>query len=622
MEQKKPGDISPARDETSGATSDKNAQFKAKLMEELKTASPLDSFSILEQVEMYEEMDARQAVENVYMEFESGENQVENIVVPVFTSVVDGLLKSLSTVRIKTDSSGVVTANKTATGHMQDMGLSATRIVQECRTFRYNETNVNTEIYSEVTRNQAMDGYDDFNQRVGTTIGEYDRGKYDYKRSQRTRALEEAKTEDGMIKDGYQETMIYADEKSAMAAEGNTSNSAQYEHIVALKKVHEQLSQNCMLTDQDVRDIANMEENFVFTAAKLNRSKQDADNKEYVKEHKHELSRETRRNMVKKAKTAQKKIDSAANKAVLQNMQNPEQLKKLGEQLGNVSKDAAKSGAKMGIGSAIIELLKPLYYEMADSFKNGFTKGVGVQKMGEAFKIRIGRVKKHLQSALKGLGLGSLTDMIKSLISSLISAIVDLFFGIVKDLLKLLQKGIPIAVSAFKVLFDKTKSPAERGDALVKLVGSSLIAILGGLLIDKIFPKEPEGYLRVLKTVCTCLLSGCGSLFFMMFMDKIDLFDVKAEKRQARIREIFEIRKAELQERASCMKVEVLSLLKEQRLCFDDLVNGAEQAVEKKDVDAVVVYSYALADFFKVELEYSNTAEFVAWWDCQEVIHI
>lgn len=633
----------PLKDESSAAndqgsvSANDNTRFKEKLLNELKSASPLDSFSILEQMEMYEQMDARQVIDDVYKEFESGENQVETIVIPVFTSVVDGLLQSLGTTKTRTDASGVTSSQRTVAGQVQDMGLSATRIVQECRAFQYGEIDVNAQIYSVVSKNQMMDGYEDFNEQVGTNVSTYYRNRktakkhgdgehyynYSFTPAQYKKAKEEnKKRHGGVFTDEYGNKALYEDKEIAKQAEGDSKNSGELDHVVPLAKVHEQLKDNCMLSDDDVRRIANIDDNLVFTSEEINRSKKDKTNDKYVKDNKENLNRETRRNMLKKAKNAQKKLDSAANKAVLQNMQNPEQLKKLGKQMENVAKDAAKSGVKMGIGNAIIELLKPLYYEMADSFKNGFTEGVGVQKTGDAFKIRMGRIKNHMQGALKGLGLGSLTDLIKGLISSIISAIVDLFFGIVKDLLKLLQKGIPIAISAFKILFDKTKSPAERGDALVKLVGSSLVAILGGLLLDKIFPEKPEGFLRVLKSVCTALLSGCGSLFFMMFMDKIDLFSTKAEKRTQRIQEIFDARCAELHERASSMRVEVINLLKEQRLCFDKLISGAEDAIDRKDINAVVSYSYALAEFFKVELEYSNTKEFVEWWDQQKVIRI
>jgi hypothetical protein len=48
----------------------------------------------------------------------------------------------------------------------------------------------------------------------------------------------------------------------------------------------------------------------------------------------------------------------------------------------------------------------------------------------------------------------------------------------------------------------------------------------------------------------------------MALLDKLDLFSVKAEKRPARIEEIFEARARELATRASCMQVEVIDLLK------------------------------------------------------------
>jgi len=601
----------------------KSAWCKEKLLNELETSSPLDTFSILEQVEMYDEMDAWQTIDNVYKEFESGENGVENIVLPVFTSIVDGLLDSL----------GGDKKNPTAFGTGKEMGLTSTRIVQECRTFRYNETDVNTQVLSEVTVNTPiLEADPNINQMLNEAgenkIHNYYRQKttaeahgdkfynYSFTDKQRKAAIERARNEDGKPQDAYTGESLHETTDEAKAA-NDYAHRAEVDHVIPLANVHAQLKSNCLLTDEDVRRIANIDDNLAVTSHDINNPKRAKSNEEYAKENKDKLNRKTRRNMVKKSKEAQKKIDQMANKAVIKNMQDPGQLKKLEAQMNNVVKDAAAAGAKLGIGNAIIELLKPLYYEMADSFRNGFTDGVGAQSFGDAFKIRIGRVKDHLRQSLAGLGLGSLTDLIKSLISSIISAIVDLFFGIVRDLLKLLQKGIPIAVSAFKILFDKTKSPAERGDAVVKLIGSSLIAILGGMLIDKVFKEE-----GLLKSVFTCLLSGCGSLFFMMFMDKIDLFSAKAEKRQARIREIFDARRAELHERASFMQVEVLDMLKKQRLCFDDLLNGAVQAVEQKNISGVVSYSYALADFFKVELEYSTTAEFVQWWDCQQVIRI
>lgn len=596
--------------------------FRDELLEKLENASPLDAFSILEQTEMYDEQEAHEIIDQVYKEFESGDNKVQTIVVPVFTSVVDGLLRSLNKGKPNTNTDNAGTSNQPKSSG--GLGLSATRVVTECMNFRYEGMSDNAEVYGEVIRNERFDNYDDFNKRVGTNISAYERKKFEYKQSQRNRAMKDEKNQhpDGGILDRYQNKPLYKSKKEAIEKEGNIKNSAQYEHIIPLKTLRDNFAENCMLTDDDVRKIANMNDNMVFTSAELNQSKQDMNNKDYVKANKDKLNRETRRNMRKEAKRAQRKINKEANKAVVHNMQNPEQLKKLGKQMGNVAGDAAKEGAKMGIGNAILEVLKPLYYEMADSFKNGFVEGCGASKVGEAFKIRIGRVVNHVRGSLKNLGLGSLTDLIKNVISSIVSAIVDLFFGIVKNLLKLLQKGIPVVISAFKILFDKNRTAAERGDAAVKLIGSSLIAILGGMLIDKIFGADSSGIKGVFKEICSCLLSGCGTMLFILLMDKIDLFSAKEEKRRARINEIFAARWREMEERARCVRVEAVKRMAERRLKFDELIEGAEQAIEQQDTHAVMLYSYSLAEFFEVDLEYTDTDDFIRWWDQQEVVRI
>ena len=601
-------------------TNNDSQSFKESLLTQLQDASPLDTFSILEQIEMYDKQNAYEVIDEVYEKFQSGEQRVENIVIPVFTSIIDGFVSETNFGR-----------------DMNKKGLTTTRIVEECRHFNYENQNTNTAIFSELTKDNAITQQNDhhINEKVGTKISNYYRNKgtaekhgdeyfnFTYTDSQRERAKQDnIDKHDGVLTDEYTGKEIY-DKKTAIKKEGNTQNAAEYDHNIPLSKVHEQLKNNCMLTNEDVRNIANIEENLSFTSQRINRSKQDKSNKEYVENNKETLDRKTRRNMRRAEKRAQKAIDKEANKTVIKNLVNPdteekkEQRQKLYGELDNVAKDSARAGINMCIVDVMLELLKPLYFEISDCFKNGFAKGVGIDNNKEAIIFRINRIKNHLKKSLLGLGLGSLLDTIKSIVSSIISAILDLFFGIIKTLATLIRKCFPVAVSAFKVLMDKSKSRNERGDAFVKLVGGAVISIVGGILIDKIKIFDNNS---LLKSIATALLTGCGSLIFMFLLDKLDLFNVKAEKRAARIEEIFDARAKDMEERISCMQVDAINLLRNQCLCFDKLINGAEKAIKEKDVDKVVQYSYAIADFFKVELEYTNTAEFVEWWDKQKVI--
>ena len=585
-------------------------EFRKKLLDDLNNASPLDTFSILQNIELYDEKHANEIISQVNQEFNTGENKVKNIVVPVFTSVIDGVFEQLKIAK-----------------EMRNCGLTATSVVTQCMNFQYGSESNNAEILAEVTRNRTIDNVttqevyninESVNAEYGSQIGEYtgNRSKYVYTPSQRQELLDNQKIDEKHIIDGYTGETIYTSKEYAMEAEGNISKSAQLEHIIPLATVHEQLSQNCLLTDADVKQIANSEDNFVFISQHLNGSKQDAPNSEYVEAHKDTLSETTQKNMVQKEKEAQRAINKEANKAVVRNALTEEGIKRLGDEFKSQSSAALKSSGKMGIGRAITELIKPLYYEVSDIFRNGMCEPVGVETVGEAFKFRMARVVYHITSILPSFGLGVLLDTIKNLISTIIRAIIDLFFGIVKTILTLVRRGFPVAVSAIKTLADKSKSPAERGDAAVKLIGSALISIFGAMLLDKL----PDS-LGVVKTILMCLLNGIGTLMFMMLMDKLDIFSVKENKRFERIHEIFEMRLEDITKRTETLHFESIDLLRKQKLRFNELVDGANEAIKANDSKKLTEYCRGIAQFFKVELEYSNSEEFCAWFDKQKQIN-
>lgn len=592
--------------------------YKKKLLAELENASPLDTFSLLEQVEVCDARNAQDIIEEVHREFETGEQRVETIVIPVFTSIVDGLVKDSRVGQM-----------------MRQGGLSATRIVTECRSFTYGKQDPN--VYSEVEKNRIIaenaeaKAWGDINDgetfakevnqqyyRVKETAEKYGDKYFDFgfRPHERLRTLNRNRQQyGGKLMDEYREKPLYESRKAAAAAEGHTKYSPEVDHIVPLEKLHAQMKDNCMLSNEDLRNIANIDDNLAITSQEINRSKQGSTNQEYVQHNGKDLDEATKQRMVEKAENAQRAVDSKANKTVLNNMLDEQHRDKLAGELGKTANAAAADGAKMGIGNVLVAVLKPVYYEVADSFSHGFVSGVGADSIKDAIKIRAKRVKDYVCESLAGVMETSFWDIVKNVVSGIISAIVDLFFGIVKDMLNLIRKGFPVAVSAIKILADPQKSIAEKGDAVVKLLGGTVISILGGTLVKKI-----AGGNELLEAILNCLVSGCGSLMFMALLDKLDLFHVKAERRKARIREIFEARLAEMQERVSCLQVDALNLLSKQRICFEELIQNASKAIEEKNPEKMVGCSYAIAAFFSVELEFSNTREFVEWWDKQKVL--
>ena len=104
---------------------------RKKAIEELEYASPLEISRLLQEMELYDEKTSQEVLDEVHEKFDSAEHLEDEVLKPVFMSVIDGLLEATS---------GGRAARK--------KGLTASRVVEECTSFSYddledNHTNVN-----------------------------------------------------------------------------------------------------------------------------------------------------------------------------------------------------------------------------------------------------------------------------------------------------------------------------------------------------------------------------------------------------------------------------------------------------------------------------------------------
>lgn len=63
---------------------------KQELEHKIENASPLDFVSVLQEIEQYEKEETKAVIDDLYKEFKTEGDMVEKLVVPVFTSVIDG----------------------------------------------------------------------------------------------------------------------------------------------------------------------------------------------------------------------------------------------------------------------------------------------------------------------------------------------------------------------------------------------------------------------------------------------------------------------------------------------------------------------------------------------------
>ena len=636
---------------------------RKKAIEELEYASPLEISRLLQEMELYDEKTSQEVLDEVHEKFDSAEHLEDEVLKPVFMSVIDGLLEATS---------GGRAARK--------KGLTASRVVEECTSFSYddledNHTNVNgyTE-YKNINHDEIE--YQVQLEKWKKDGKNGDRPQYNGSvNSNSTQEYVRSNLEDSSAMNDYKEKQRHGEKKikdeytgkdNLYVSQNNMPDNyndethrkqAQPDHIVPLKQLHEQYKHNYALDDSDLKRIANSESNLAITSAEINQVKRDMTNKQYIEwmdEHGKPLDENTKKIMLQKQKEATKSIESDVNKTVAKNLvgkgqvdekamknavnefkENNEQApteeqrnqieqnlikKKTNEIRGTAVKNAAGQAKDYAVGNLILFIVKPIYYEISDIFKNGLKEGVGADSGTQALGIRFTRVKKYVMTHAKAFFGDSILDFVKGFVSSLIEGIISLFVGMLKQVLKILKEGVKIIVGSVQILFGKNAkamSPAQKGDAIIKLIGGSVIAISGVALeslLNKIGIGEPWS------VVLSTMLSGIASALFMYILNKADLFSTKAEKRYERVKEIFDERIKDVQEATELFDRVALETMKEQRLQFESIQEEINTGLESNDIDSINTGLYKLADFMKVDLPYSNTKEFCDYMDSEEVL--
>ena len=582
-------------------------------IEKIKSASPLELPYVIMETELHDKKTSYEIYEEVSKTFE-GEGIIDNVVTPVLSTVVDSVL-----------------AMKCFKGVSRKMGLSAQRVIQECQSFNYDGqvTFLMPDSFVE-SKNNA---------EIQQQWGEENRSQYDRSLYENTNAMN--KYQKGKIKenggrvnmeDEYRLTKDITGSKATADKRRNdpkNEHNAETDHIIPLNTVFSELQNNSALSDGDIKQLANQDCNFAVTGRMVNNPKRDMSNTEFIKEQDRrkkeglpyvELDETQRANMIRMEKEAQQAINNAVNETVLENLRGAgkadraerkaameAEQNKLGRKLTKEERDAvdkqlamqkakdihlgnAKNAGKQSLmyfaGNVVLLVMKPLYYEIKDIVMNGFQNGVHAKGVKEALSVRFGRVKEYVWnyiSSQKAM-LGSLYDMLKDFISAFIEGIIGMFVGVFKKILRVLKEGVKIGMQAYSTLFgeeSKNKTAAEKGDAIVKLLGGSVVALCGigiNTLLEKLPMLNEEG-----REVISTLLSGLASILLFYTLDKADLFNVKKDKREQRLNEVFEMRIAEIKENTSSFENAACEAIKNSYLKSREILTQIRLAAEQDD---------------------------------------
>lgn len=596
--------------------------FADKAIADLQDISPLALPEYIEKCEFYDEKDTRKVLAELSAEFDKDGGTANAVLKPVMCSVADGILEAIPGGK-----------------ELRQKGLTPERIVDECEAFSYSDDENHIQ-------KVIGDGYMEFRnardqrERFGSSLAR----RYDATMRKKiygdTAAMDRYKKmrADGctVLRDEYTGGVIYLKREDAESA-GLKSQVANTDHILSLAEVQRTFAGNYVLSRKDIRDIANQEYNFAMTAAGVNIPKSDMSVREYFKYlKKHPDKRpagvdaKAEKRMLAMEAKAKRAIFGGigefgvANEKVLSNLKSAVTgSSKKGRLLrGRIGGKATEQAANYAIGNVVLYLLKPLYWELKDSFRNGFKAGAKAPSVEAAMRVRFCRIKSYLVKHAEDFLGDNVWEFIKGFVSSLIEGLVGLFVGIFQSVLKLLKEGVRLFVQSAKIIWGKNSrkmTSAEKGDAIIKLIGAS-VASMSGIGIDALL--SSTGIPKVLRAPLAVMFSGVASALFMYILDRADLFNVRADRRSKMICDVFSARAEEIKADTAKFEAAVVAKMRDSWLEYARLHKAAEAACLNHDVESLNQVLLNMADYFKVALPYSDLNTFVKYIHSHQTIHI
>lgn len=558
------------------------------MINELNNVSPLQVSKKLIEYELYDQQDSIEVLNKINEEFEGKQNIIDELVTPVFLNIADGLVKHPKLGLEKT-------------------GITTTRLVNEIKSFSYDSVNT-------TQRDIIQDKVNLDENSQNNTVHHMDKNG----KEQKSRSYERDKYEDKKRMSDYKDEYLKKKSRDEYTNQNNVADKRpQPDHIVSLKHAVKEYGTSKFLNDNELKIILNKDENFAVTNGSLNQSKGSKTNTVAVSETKETIasqqSQKTKERMITKEKEATKFVEKELNKKVLNNLgKDLKDTFKGNSKLVEDSKNQAiENGKHKAIGEIIILLIKPIYYEFSDIFKNGMIADLKVKDKIEAFIYRMKRVKDYILKNAIGTLFDNIKDFLQSFVTLLLNGIVNAFVGLLKKVLQVIMEGFTAIVESIKIMMKPANeiSPAQKADAIMKLLATTAITFLGAYFEESILGFMTGTPVEFLKDVIMVILTGIASTIVVWLIEQADLFSVKEEKRMMRIKEIFELRVETIKKNTDIFESASLETLAKQKLQFKRLSENMSKSIDNNlNVNDSI---YQMADFMQIDLKVKSTNDFL-----------
>ena len=604
-----------------------NKRTHDQIKRDLEDISPLALPQYLMECEFYDMEDTQKIIDEAVAEFENKGGVAGSLIDPVLTATTQSVCLILLK-KFHRPSYKKVLKGKLHLGN----------IIKQAISFEYPKTVINASgPFEDVLTNDIL-----HNQLRSLDSGidrKYIRKQWDNEKTKK--AFRNKQFGDNTAKDDVLGTMTY---KNRTDSGGKTTTIATTDHIIPLKAKHYEFAGfiRRYSAQETVNKLMNEEQNYQLLNTSDNSRKGDRSADEFIKlrEEIEKYRPDNEKKVVrlkeklknedlpeKERQKVEKDLKNTINKLELKPLTKEQQIKlredeKKEKHRQNVA--LAKGGIKTvgfeQIGKIVETVIGPVAFEIKDFINNGMTHGFDTNDFLEGLLKRMVRCISYIADQLPKLLFNFFAD-----IGQMLTHLALSIFGILKSslgkFLDIVVHGLSLIKEALKILLSSDdKSQVEKGDAICKLLVAFATSILGQFLVD--LGLNALGLPDPFSEIVAAIVSAIISTVVVHFYDQIDLFNIKYEVRNQHIKEILEEKKKKIQRDTATFDLVVYQKLKHERIMTEDLKVLMDTAIASNDFDKVNHVVNQIGDYFKVEIPYKTSSEFVEFVRSNEQIII
>ena len=295
-----------------------------------------------------------------------------------------------------------------------------------------------------------------------------------------------------------------------------TKQKAELDHVIACKAIFDDRGR--VLSGLSAVDLADSEDNLLWTNEHLNKSMRETDIPEYIAKHP-ELPEDVKKRMMDAYNQAMATYEDRINRAYYFDFSNPQ----CRQFYRDAFSAASKRGVQMGLRQALGFLLTELWFSVKGQIEisDGTFTGV-LTAIKNGVSNWMGNARKNYKEIFSKFGEG----IISGFISSLTTTLVNTFLTTAKNAVQIIRQAWASIVEAVSVLLfnSKDKYLCDRMTAAAKVLATGASMILGTSVQENVSLKLasvnlPDDIKSIVPTFCGALATGLLTVSLLFYID-------------------------------------------------------------------------------------------------------